>query len=195
MSEYTPTTERVRDTWANMLFEGGASDEEIADPEWERARSEAQFDRWLAQYTAEKRAEWEAEQGWEYAIGAEYEDRPGKFWRDDEWSTTTELPEALDMLDTALPIFSNVKILRRRPSTPWLPVEQGDGAPKHEIRCDYCGDALPSLLSRAAGLPTPNLIRRGFDQNKIVCPECVAANACPSCETSRLPVNENGRGR
>ena len=70
----------------------------------------------------EKRAEWEAEQGWEYAIGAQSEDRPGKFWRDSDWDTTTELHEALGDLEDALPVFSNAVVIRRRPSTPWLPV-------------------------------------------------------------------------
>lgn len=40
------------------------------------------------------------------------------------------------------------------------------------IRCDYCDAVLPSLSSRAAGLPTPDLIRRGLDPNRVVCPEC-----------------------
>ncbi len=59
---------------------------------------------------------------WEYGIGAEYEDRPGKFWRETEWDTTTELFEALGDLDDALPSFSNAVVIRRRPPTPWLPV-------------------------------------------------------------------------
>lgn len=77
---------------------------------------------WLAAHDAAKRAEWEAEQGWEYAIGAQSEDRPGKFWRDSDWDTTTELHEALGDLEDALPVFSNAVVIRRRPSTPWLPV-------------------------------------------------------------------------
>lgn len=41
------------------------------------------------------------------------------------------------------------------------------------IRCDYCGDDLPSVKSRAHIPTTPNLQRIGFDADKVVCPECV----------------------
>src|SRR5690606_33857811 len=59
MSEYTPTTEEVRNGWASCAFEGGAgmSDAAYEDARWEDERAEAQFDRWLA---AEK-AKWQAE--------------------------------------------------------------------------------------------------------------------------------------
>ena len=93
----------------------GASDEK-------QAEARRKFDAILAAHDAKKRAEWEAEQGWEYAIGAQSEDRPGKFWRDSDWDTTTELHEALGDLEDALPVFSNAVVIRRRPSTPWLPV-------------------------------------------------------------------------
>ena len=93
----------------------GASDEK-------QAEARRKFDAILAAHDAAKRAEWEAEQGWEYAIGAQSEDRPGKFWRDSDWDTTTELHEALGDLEDALPVFSNAVVIRRRPSTPWLPV-------------------------------------------------------------------------
>ena len=49
MSEYTPTTEQVLKQWV---------------AEWAPSPNlEAQFHRWLAAHDAEKRAEWEAEQG------------------------------------------------------------------------------------------------------------------------------------
>lgn len=41
------------------------------------------------------------------------------------------------------------------------------------IRCDYCGDALPSVESRADAPTTPDLQQLGFAADKIVCPECV----------------------
>jgi hypothetical protein len=44
----------------------------------------------------------------------------------------------------------------------------------HPIRCDYCGDALPSVKSRADVPTTPDLQRLGFAVDKVVCPECVA---------------------
>lgn len=62
MSEYTPTTEEVRNGWVSCAFEGGAgmSDAAYEDAQWDDERAEAQFDRWLA---AEK-AKWQAE-AWE----------------------------------------------------------------------------------------------------------------------------------
>lgn len=57
--DYTPTTEDVRADFGRSLL-------------WPAAQSPdrtAAFDRWLAAHVAEKRAEWEAEQGeteWEY---------------------------------------------------------------------------------------------------------------------------------
>lgn len=42
------------------------------------------------------------------------------------------------------------------------------------IRCDYCGDDLPSVKSREHIPTTPNLQRLGFAADKVVCPECVA---------------------
>lgn len=57
MSEYTPTTERVRDTWTNAMSEGCASGEEPVDAQWDTERRDAQFDRWLAAHDAEVRAE------------------------------------------------------------------------------------------------------------------------------------------
>ena len=53
MNEYTPTTADVRVAYATEVDEIGR---DYRDPQHEAA-----FDRWLAQYTAAKRAEWEAE--------------------------------------------------------------------------------------------------------------------------------------
>lgn len=44
------------------------------------------------------------------------------------------------------------------------------------IRCDYCGDELPNVKSRAHIPTTPDLQRRGFAADKIVCPECAAGD-------------------
>lgn len=117
MSEYSPEMHRIRDAVANSDW----SDTGFVDV-FTIAEGYSYFDCALAAHDAEKRAEWEAEQGWEYAIGAQSEDRPGKFWRDSDWDTTTELHEALGDLEDALPVFSNAVVIRRRPSTPWLPV-------------------------------------------------------------------------
>lgn len=67
MSEpYTPTTEEVADDYS------AAWDSDADLHEDERAISRARFYRWLAQYTAEKRAEWEAEQGTRRVFAAAY---------------------------------------------------------------------------------------------------------------------------
>lgn len=42
------------------------------------------------------------------------------------------------------------------------------------IRCDYCGEALPSVKNRADIPTTPDLQRRGFAADKVVCPGCAA---------------------
>lgn len=57
MSDYTPTTEQVRDLWVDGLFEGIAGDEAVTDADWDKDRRAAQFDRWLAAHDAEVRAE------------------------------------------------------------------------------------------------------------------------------------------
>lgn len=53
MSDYTPTTEHVQAVYGRRSDTGG-----IPYQDTERL---AEFDRWLAAHTAEKRAEWEAE--------------------------------------------------------------------------------------------------------------------------------------
>ena len=66
MSDYTPTTEEVREEYALGLNEG------VGAGWYDEHRVE--FDRWLAAHDAEKRAEWEAEQGeteWEYGVSRE----------------------------------------------------------------------------------------------------------------------------
>lgn len=112
MSEYAPTTGEVRRRYAYARS---------GKPGHKNQGAVAEFDRWLAQYTAVKRAEWEAELGWEYGIGAEYEDNPRRVWRDDEYDITTELLEALDDLDDAKSggTFSNAIVIRRRPRDAW----------------------------------------------------------------------------
>ena len=76
MSEYTPTTEEVRNGWVSCAFEGGAgmSDAAYEDAQWDDERAEAQFDRWLA---AEK-SKWQAEALREAASGIQD-------WEDAQW--------------------------------------------------------------------------------------------------------------
>lgn len=42
------------------------------------------------------------------------------------------------------------------------------------IWCDYCGDTLPSVQSRAHIPTTPDIQRLGFSAELVVCPECVS---------------------
>lgn len=105
--DYTPTTEEVRADFGRSLL-------------WPAAQSPdrtAAFDRWLAAHVAEKRAEWEAEQGepeWEYACR---DDRTGSVtsvgapWMDHEYAERVTANE--------YPYMAGV---RRRKAGPWLPV-------------------------------------------------------------------------
>lgn len=52
-------------------------------------------------------------------------------------------------------------------------VPQGEPTDVQVIRCEYCGDALPSVKDRRDVPTTPDLQRLGFDADKVVCPECV----------------------
>ncbi len=98
MSDYTPTTEEVREDYAIGLNEGvGAG--------WYDHRR-VEFDRWLAAHDAEKRAEWEAEQG---ETEWEYECRIPPF----DWKTCTDDPRFC-------PKGSDCR--RRREAGTWLPV-------------------------------------------------------------------------
>lgn len=49
MSDYTPTTEEVRDDWDALMLEGGISEGSRADANFDSDRRNAQFDRWLAE--------------------------------------------------------------------------------------------------------------------------------------------------
>lgn len=116
MTDYTPTTEEVRGRHnANATLDGRT---------WRMA--DAEFGRWLAQYTAEKRAEWEAarlaEQGeteWEYGIRDEGADGP-----------FTDHYESIDAMSNDFDGFLAQKgeeIVHRRKAGEWLPVdENGD---------------------------------------------------------------------
>lgn len=72
---------------------------------------------------AQKRAEWEAEQGetdWEYATGAESRDKPGTYWVEDK-ARSREQAEGWLAEYREMGTFANALLLRRRKS-PWLPV-------------------------------------------------------------------------
>lgn len=57
MSEYTPTTDEVRDAWWFHILEGIASTAASDDADWKEERALAQFDRWLAAHDAQVREE------------------------------------------------------------------------------------------------------------------------------------------
>lgn len=52
-------------------------------------------------------------------------------------------------------------------------VEAGEQGSREMVRCDYCGEDLPSVRHRSHVPTTPNLQRMGFAADKVVCPECV----------------------
>ena len=122
--DYTPTTAEVIRKYAT-----GAT--------WQRQRfsaGEDEFIRWLAAHDAQKRAEWEAEQGeleWEYAyelIESDTRDvltRSGSF--DTEQAARHWAPVAhRDESDPEYPPLDTL-IVRRRKAGPWVPVnESGD---------------------------------------------------------------------
>lgn len=118
---YTPTTEEVRGDYANFQLpaEGGDFRDEYAD-------GLAGFDRWLAAHDADKRAEWEAEQGeveWEYSIA---------YPRCGEWYTDGVEPfeserDALDDLEKG-DYLSSDRVVRRRKAGEWVPVNENGSA-------------------------------------------------------------------
>lgn len=55
------------------------------------------------------------------------------------------------------------------------------------IVCDYCGDALPSVQSRAHIPTTPSIQRLGFSADKVVCPECVQRARGAAPQVGRRP--------
>lgn len=105
--DYTPTTRGVRQGYAS----GKLHRREMMPVAAKKA-----FDRWLAQYTAEKRAEWEAEQGeteWEVERGLLL--KIGDTWAETEWE-----PEQFDDVIAGYPHNEYARAERR--VTPWLPV-------------------------------------------------------------------------
>lgn len=72
-----------------------------------------------------------------------------------------------------LPKFIS-RLMEMLPLTASVEMDFTEVRPIEPIRCDYCGDALPSVKDRLHLPTTPDLQRLGFDADKIVCPECVA---------------------
>lgn len=106
MSDYTPTTADVRDHYAYGC-----------GPEHTWPESCAYFDHWLAQYTAEKRAEWEAEQGeteWEYGNEMLMNNHTQIYPASSEFMAKAQA--------WLWPMY------RRRKAGPWMPVPDTTGA-------------------------------------------------------------------
>ena len=102
MSDYTPTTEEVREaiaewTWSRRMFRP------------ELAQSDGrEFDRWCAEWEAEQgETEWEVEHGILLKIGGN--------WAETEWE-----PEQFDEVVAGYP--HNEYVRAERKVTPWLPV-------------------------------------------------------------------------
>lgn len=69
MTDYTPTTEEVVDLWVVYFTHKHDAYMTGIPVETKREEKRAEILRWLAQHDAEKRAEWEAEQGAEEPEG------------------------------------------------------------------------------------------------------------------------------
>lgn len=96
MSDYTPTTEAIRGRIIQRGIGCGFYGLE-------------EFDRWLTAHDAEKRAEWEAEQGeTEYIVRDHY----GGLW-----TLTSSLDEARHYV-----LREPGTVMEQRKVTPWLPV-------------------------------------------------------------------------
>ena len=111
--DYTPTTAEVRerfidgfpiDTWAVSRDQCGQD-----------------FDAWLAAHDAEKRAEWEAEQGeveWEYAVQTRIHSIVPAYNR--------SVAESMVEHDLR---YQSGRVVRRRKAGPWVPVNENGTAP------------------------------------------------------------------
>lgn len=109
MSEYTPTTDEMLDGYVTMRRREIPGDRVLASVQ---ALGEAE--RWLAAHDAEKRAEWEAEQGeteWEYGTRCPMPE-----------CTEPHLLDAMD--DPPQPEESRWRRMKARevPAGPWMPV-------------------------------------------------------------------------
>ena len=111
MTDYTPTTERIREFYVRQRFQSEIYAGRPAPGIWERY---AEFDRWLAAHDAEVRAGVVAEEPeWEYGIRADGDDEPYTDYSDDpDWLCDQITPEPGDA------------IIRRRKAGPWVPVKQ-----------------------------------------------------------------------
>ena len=114
MSDYTPTTNEVRNAWwRDQCPEGDLDFDDVYN---------AAFDRWLAVHDAEKRAEWEAEQG-------EVEWETGWFC---EWDDGSGVSRLLMGAETWGPRGRVFQMRRRKPSpNPWVPVNE-NGETRHD---------------------------------------------------------------
>jgi len=115
MSDYTPTTKEIIEHWSAVR--GQAIDPAARDRPLERAEM---FRRWLAARDAEKRAEWEAEQGeveWEHGVGY-FGDR-GDIAR---FSSAAVADEAANLR------LGDVR-LRRRKAGPWVAANENGETP------------------------------------------------------------------
>lgn len=123
MSAYVPTTEQIRTEWA--LSNPGGSPTTVM-------HAEAAFNRWLAAHDAEKRSEWEAEQGTEY--GACYQADNG---RELLWFSMGNSGYAIrEAAEKEVERYADaqIKLCHRRKAGPWVPVEQGDDqTTNHEV--------------------------------------------------------------
>lgn len=127
MSDYTPTTEEVR-----------AAASRAIGSDW--------FDRWMVAHDAQKRAEWEAEQGepegrrW---FSAAYRARNGNVVPIGDENTLREFPEAVVEEFRREDPDGPEYFLASRILPPWLPVEDRDDPMPCRIGPDFMCDVHP----------------------------------------------------
>lgn len=111
MSDYTPSTEEARAACARDAMRSAMHNDSLAA---QRGAKEA-FDRWLAAHDAEKRAEWEAEQG-------EVE------WVEDFIQYGHLLDIGVFIVEPRGKNYSTHqrRVKTGRPESSWVPVEQED---------------------------------------------------------------------
>lgn len=127
MSDYTPTTQAVRLNYITANagpYRGG------------EANAAAAFDRWLAAHDAQKRAEWEAEQGEGHAEYAEY---AVEF----DGGITQVSDDRGDVEDWVQWIVGGRLVQREVYTTRWVRAPDTGAAARSLRECAICGEKTP----------------------------------------------------
>lgn len=116
--DYTPTMEKLRMAWIASRWESAG--------QLRSEGSDDEFDRAIAAHDAEKRAEWEAEQGeveWEYGVGWEYLGRTFGFRMADRLSAESHIAQNPHEDEDFGPSYL-VRRTKDVPAGEWVPVNE-----------------------------------------------------------------------